>query len=130
MRSRRLSVWVLAAALSLAVGSAAVLVAQTKRDLSVVGKKYTYVVSDASGPEIRVKKGDVVSITFTAEDIPHSFSIADYRIDKRAEPGKPVTFQFRADSTGTFDIRCTLSIDPRCLREMKGKLIVTDGGDR
>ena len=126
MRSRRSSAWMLAAALSLSVCWAAVLVAQTKRDISVVGKKYTYVVSDADGPDIRVKLNDVVSITFSAEDIPHSFVIADhYRIDRRAEPGRPVTFQFRADKAGTFEIRCTLTIDQRCLREMKGRLIVT-----
>lgn len=127
MLSRRAPAWILASGLMLGVVSAAVLVAQTKRDISVTGRKYTYVVSDASGPEIRVKLNDMVSITFTAEDIAHSFTIADdhYRIDRRAEPGKPVTFQFRADLEGTFDIKCTLTIDPRCPREMKGKLIVS-----
>ena len=127
MSPRRAPGWILAAGLLMIVVSAAALVAQTKRDIAVIGRKYTYVVSDATGPEIRVKLNDMVAVTFTAEDIPHSFAIADdhYRIDRRAEPGKPATFQFRADKAGTFEIRCTLTVDPRCLREMKGKLIVT-----
>jgi heme/copper-type cytochrome/quinol oxidase subunit 2 len=67
-----------------------------------------------------------VIVVFTAEDIAHSFTISDdhYRIDRRAEPGKPATFRFRADKPGTFEIRCTLTIDDRCLREMRAKFIV------
>ena len=92
----------------------------------MTGKRYTYVVSGANGPEIRVQQDDLVTITFAAEDIPHSFTVSDdhYRIDRRAEPGKPVTFRFRADKVGEFEIRCTLTIDQRCLREMRGRLIV------
>lgn len=130
MWSRRAPVWIPAIGLMLSVVSAAVLVAQTRRDFSVTGRKYTYVVSDASGPEIRVRLNDLVSIEFSAEDIPHTFTISDdhYRIDRRAEPGKPAKFQFRADKAGEFEIHCTLTIDQRCLREMRGKLIVIATG--
>jgi heme/copper-type cytochrome/quinol oxidase subunit 2 len=126
MRSHRVAVWSLAAALFLVVVSAAALVAQTKREFSVTGRRYTYVVSDASKPEIRVRLNDMVVITFTAEDIPHSFTISDdhYRVDKRAKPGSPTVIQFRAVKDGSFDIRCTLTDDPRCVKEMRGKLIV------
>lgn len=132
MLSRRAPGWILSIALVLTVVSAAVLVAQTKRDLSVRARKYTYVVSDATGPQIRVQLGDLVSIEFSTEDIAHSFTIDDhYRIDRRADPGKPpVKITFRADKDGEFDIRCTLTIDPGCLREMKGKLIVTKPADK
>jgi heme/copper-type cytochrome/quinol oxidase subunit 2 len=118
---------ILAFGLSLAVASGALLIAQqNKREISVTAKKYTYVVTDANGPEIRVKKDDLVTITLTASDIPHSFTISDdhYRIDRRAEPGKTVTFSFRADKVGEFEIRCTLTVDERCARDMKGKLVV------
>jgi hypothetical protein len=47
-----------------------------------------------------------------------------YRIDRRADKGKPVTFRFLADKVGEFEIKCTLTIDPRCAKEMRGKLIV------
>lgn len=130
--SHRASVWTLVAALIAVVASAVVVVAQTKRDVSVTGRKYTYVVTDATGPEIRVRVDDIVTITFSAQDIPHSFTISDdhYRIDRRAEPGKPVTFRFRADKAGEFEIRCTLAIDERCAKEMRGRLIVSPPGDQ
>lgn len=128
MRVRRAPVWMLAAALLGAVLFGANLVAQAKRDFTVTGRKYTYSVSDSTAPEIRVHKNDMVTITFSVSDIAHSFTIADdhYRIDRRAEPGKPATFRFLAGTVGEFEIRCTLTVDERCPREMRGKLIVTD----
>ena len=74
---------------------------------------------------IEVSVGDIVKITLVAEDIPHSFTIDDYRISKRAAPGKPVTFEFHAAHAGTFDFYCDLTIDDGC-RKMKGQLIVAD----
>jgi len=131
--TRRFAAWFLAFGLLAGAASGAILVAQTpnQREISVTAKKYTYVVTDASGPEIRVKKNDLVKIVLTASDIPHSFTISDdnYRIDRRAEPGKPVTFQFRADKVGEFEIKCILTVDDRCAREMKGKLVVVDSKD-
>ena len=117
---------VVALGLLLAVCSSALVIAQNNRTISVTAKKYTYAVSDASGPEIRVKQNDVVEITLTAADIAHSFTISDdhYRIDRRVEPGKPVKWTLRADKAGEFEIKCTLTIDERCAREMRGKLIV------
>lgn len=128
MQFHRAPVWILSVALLVAVSWSALVVAQTKREISVTGRRYTYAVSDATGPEIRVHKGDPVTITFSVDDIPHSFTISDdhYRIDRRAEKGKPVTFRFLADKAGEFEIRCTLTIDERCAREMRGKLIVID----
>ena len=69
-----------------------------------------------------------MNVVFTVSDIAHSFTISDdhYRIDHRAEPGKPTAFRFRADKAGVFEIRCTLTIDDRCQREMRGKLIVVE----
>jgi heme/copper-type cytochrome/quinol oxidase subunit 2 len=109
-----------------AVVGGATLVAQAKRDVAVTAQKYSYTVSDTGTPEIRVRVDDLVTVTFTATDIPHSFTVSDhYRIDRRAEPGRPATFRFRADKAGEFEIRCTLTIDDRCLREMRGKIVVT-----
>jgi len=110
---------------ALAVGGIAV-AAQAKRDFSVSAYKYGYHISGSNRAEIHVHAGDLVRIRFAAEDVPHSFTIDDdhYRISRRAEPGKPVTFEFRADKAGTFDIYCNLSDDPRCRRETRGTLIV------
>lgn len=122
------SAWLALTVLSAVVVAGAVVTAQNKRDVSVTGRKYTYVASDSNDEVIRVRKDDLVTITFSAADIAHSFTISDdeYRIDRRAEPGKPVTFRFRASKAGEFEIRCTLAIDARCQKEMRGRLVVTD----
>jgi heme/copper-type cytochrome/quinol oxidase subunit 2 len=115
----------IALALSAVVTSGVLLVAQNRRDFEVVAKNYTFRVSGASGPEIHVTQNDLVHITFSSEDIPHSFTIEDapYRIMRKAEPGKPVTFDFRADQPGRFAFFCNLTIDPKC-KDMRGTLVV------
>jgi len=117
----------LVAALVTLVVTGATAVEQSKREVTVVGRKYTYDVVDSDGPVIRVHLDDLVTVNFSVSDVAHSFTISDdhYRIDNRAEPGKPVTLSFRASTVGEFEIRCTLSADPRCAKEMRGKLIVT-----
>lgn len=72
---------------------------------------------------IEVNQDDLVKIELRAEDIAHSLTIDEYRIAKRAGPGHPVTFEFRADRAGTFPYYCNLKIDDGC-RQMRGTLIV------
>jgi len=90
------------------------------RSFHVVARKYSY-----SEPRIEVRQNDLVKITFEAADIAHSFTIDEpYRIAKRAAPGHPVVFEFRADKIGTFEFYCSLKTDDGC-RKMKGQLVVT-----
>ena len=105
-----------------------VLAGQDRREFQVVARKYAYRVSGTSAPEIRVSQNDLVHVTFSTEDIPHSFTVEDtanshYRIMRRAEPGKPVSFDFRADSPGSFRFYCSLTLDDGC-KKMQGTLIV------
>jgi len=93
---------------------------QVRHEVVVNASRFEFAPS-----RIEVSVGDIVKITLVAEDIPHSFTIDDYRISKRAAPGKPVTFEFHAARPGTFDFYCDLTIDDRC-RKMKGQLIVAD----
>lgn len=126
-RSTRAAALVLLGSLVLAVLGAATVVAQNRKDFSVSARKYSYKVTVGSNevPDIRVQLDDMVTVIFSADDIAHSFTIGDhYRIDRRAEPGKPVTIRFKADKEGSFEIRCTLTIDDRCVRELKGRLVV------
>ena len=88
------------------------------REFTIVGRDHHYTPSS-----IEVQKDDLVKITFTAEDMPHSFNNESYRIAKRAGAGQSVTFEFRADRAGTFEFYCNLKQDERC-RDMKGKLVV------
>ncbi len=88
-------------------------------EVTVVARKYSF-----SPARIEVQQDDIVKITLRTEDIPHSFTIdKPYRISKRAAPGQPVTFEFRADQAGEFTYYCELTTDQRC-SEMRGKLVV------
>jgi cytochrome c oxidase subunit II len=112
---------VAAAILAAAVCSGDLTLAQEqgRHDITVTAKRYAF-----SPPRIEVAANDVVKITFVAEDIPHTFTIDEYRISKRAAPGRPVTFEFRADKPGTFAFYCNLTSDEGC-RQMRGELVVT-----
>jgi heme/copper-type cytochrome/quinol oxidase subunit 2 len=90
----------------------------TTREFTVGGNQYAF-----SPSSISVNKNDLVKITFTASDMPHSFTIDDYRIAKRAGAGQTVTFEFRADKAGPFPFYCNLSQDAKC-KDMKGTLHV------
>lgn len=81
-------------------------------------QKYEFVPA-----RIEVQQNDLVKITIETEDIPHSFTIDDYRISKRVNPGQTVVFEFRADKPGTFPYYCSLTIDEGC-RNMRGELVV------
>jgi heme/copper-type cytochrome/quinol oxidase subunit 2 len=100
-------------------GDATVAQEQGRHEIVISAKRYAF-----SQPRIEVSANDVVKITLVAEDIPHSFTIDEYRISKRAAPGRPVTFEFRADKAGSFPFYCNLTIDDGC-RQMRGELVVT-----
>ncbi len=97
---------------------AAGLAAQSKREFAVHAKRFQFTPA-----RIEVSQDDMVKVTFTADDIPHSFTIDEYRIAKRAEPGQAVSFEFRADRPGTHAIYCNLTNDDGC-RRMHGELVV------
>ncbi len=92
--------------------------APTQRDFTVSARRYSF-----SPARIEVRQGDIVRITLQAEDIAHSFTVDEYRIAKRAAPGQPVTFEFRADQPGTFRVYCNLKQDEGC-KDMVGQLVV------
>ena len=119
---------IVAAVLAAIVTTAVVLVAQARKDFDVVARRYSFTVSGNDRAEIHVTQNDLVRINFSTEDIPHSFTIDDhddshYRIMRRAEAGKPVSFEFRADTPGRFRFYCSLTTDPKC-KGMQGTLIV------
>jgi len=100
---------------------------QAKREFTVTAHKYGYRISGTDQPVIRVNQGDPVHIEFSAEDIPHSFTMdrdSPYRIMRRAEPGKSVSIDFVADQPGSFTFYCNLPIDERCAKDTRGQLVV------
>ena len=88
------------------------------REFTVSGNHYRFAPAS-----LTVNRNDLVKVTFTAQDMPHSLTIDDYRIVKRAGAGQSVTFEFRADRSGTFPFYCNISSDEKC-RDMKGTLTV------
>jgi cytochrome c oxidase subunit II len=88
------------------------------REFTVSGNRYAF-----SPSTLTVNRNDLIKITFTAQDIAHSFTVEGYRIMKRAGAGQTVTFEFRADQSGTFPFYCNLSQDEKC-KDMKGTLTV------
>ena len=99
--------------------AAAAAAAQNTREFSVHARRFAFAPA-----RLQVAQDDVVKVTFTADDIAHSFTIDEYRIAKRAEAGQTVTFEFRADRPGTHRIYCNLSNDDGC-RRMHGELVVS-----
>ena len=89
-----------------------------QRTFTVSAHKYAF-----SPARIEVQQDDLVRISFSTRDIPHSFTVDNYRIAKRVEPGRSIVFEFRADQPGRFPIYCNLTADERC-KEMVGELIV------
>jgi len=89
-----------------------------ERSFTVSAHKYAF-----SPARLEVQQDDLVRVTFSTADIPHSFTVDKYRIAKRVEPGKPIVFEFRADQPGRFPIYCNLTTDDGC-RKMIGELIV------
>ena len=91
---------------------------ESTRAFTVSARKYAFVP-----PRLEVRQDDLVKITLTTDDIPHSFTIDGYRIAKRVNPGQTVVFEFRADEAGRFPVYCNLTIDEGC-KAMRGELIV------
>ncbi|MDQ3169280.1 MAG: cupredoxin domain-containing protein [Acidobacteriota bacterium] len=108
----------LTAGVLLCLAAAAVVTAQSKREFAVHANRFAFTPS-----RIDVAQDDMVKVTFTADDIAHSFTIDEYRIAKRADAGQTVTFEFRADRPGTHRIYCNLTNDDGC-RRMHGELVV------
>jgi heme/copper-type cytochrome/quinol oxidase subunit 2 len=89
-----------------------------ERRFTVSARKYAFTPG-----RLEVQQDDLVRVTLSTDDIPHSFTIDKYRIAKRVEAGKPIVFEFRADQAGRFPIYCNLAADDGC-RKMIGELVV------
>jgi len=83
-------------------------------------------VTDAGFEPARIdaRLNDIIAITLTAGDTPHGMSLDDYRVAKRVEPDKPLRFEFRADTTGTFRFYCSLTGADGRPHDEHGELVV------
>ena len=83
-------------------------------------------VTDAGFEPARIdaRLNDIIAITLTAGDTPHGMSLDDYRVAKRVEPDKPLRFEFRADTIGTFRFYCSLTGADGRPHDEHGELVV------
>lgn len=95
----------------------------TKQTTQVKEFKITAKQFQFNPATIEVNKGDKVRLIVTSIDVPHGFSISEYGINERLDPGKPKTIEFTADKQGTFTAFCSVLCGSGH-SGMKGKLIV------
>lgn len=88
------------------------------REFTVTGSSFKF-----DTPEIKVKKGDTVKITFKNTGGMHNFVIDEFNVKtKPAQSPSQETVTFVADKTGQFAYYC--SIGQHRANGMEGKLIV------
>jgi heme/copper-type cytochrome/quinol oxidase subunit 2 len=89
-----------------------------RREFDLTARDYQF-----SPDRIEVTQDDLVKLTVRSADVAYSLTIDQYRISKRIPAGGEVTFEFRADRTGTFRFYSNLTSDPRHAT-MRGDLVV------
>jgi plastocyanin len=88
------------------------------KEFHVVARRYAF-----SPSRLEVTRGDIVRISLTTDDIPHTLTLDAYRVSKRATPDRGVIIEFVADTPGTHPFYCNLTAEDGC-RKMKGELVV------
>lgn len=72
---------------------------------------------------IRVRRGDLVRLTFKAKDGTYGVKIPDLGVKGKATPDHPVQVEFAATSEGEYEMRCTRFWGVRHWSE-NGKIVV------
>ena len=80
---------------------------------------------DFTPSEITVKKGVPVALELTSSDRVHGFSLPDFKLTAKIEPGKVTRVEFTPDKTGEFTFSCNIFCGSGH-EDMAGSLIVTD----
>ena len=88
--------------------------------IKITAKKF-----DFTPNELTVKKGEPVALELTSSDRIHGFSLPDFNLTARIEPGKVTRVTFTPDRTGEFTFSCNIFCGSGH-EDMAGRLIVTD----
>lgn len=121
----RRRVWAAVAALLLAIGSAAMIVAarsseSDEQQVSMLAMKFDY-WPDA----VTVKKGKPVVLELSALDRIHGFAVPGLGLRTDITPGPPTILRFTPEKAGVYSLHC----DNFCgdgHEEMAGRIVVTD----
>ncbi|WP_085316101.1 cupredoxin domain-containing protein [Derxia lacustris] len=110
----------LAGLLALGGATGAAFAAAKPRVINVVAKKFDFVPS-----EIRVKKGEAITLKLTAPEVPMGINIADFGVRADIVPGKPTLLSFVTDKAGSFPFLCDVFCGSGH-EDMSGTLIVSE----
>ena len=94
--------------------------APAEKTFTVTGRNFAF-----SMDEIRVKKGDRVTINFSATEGFHDFILDAFNVrSERVQPGQTTSVTFVADKAGTFEYYC--SVGSHRALGMVGTLVVEE----
>jgi len=88
--------------------------------IRITAKKFDFTPS-----EISVRKGVPVALELTSSDRVHGFSLPDFRLTAKIEPGKVTRVVFTPDKAGEFTFSCNIFCGSGH-EDMAGRLVVTD----
>jgi len=57
---------------------------------------------------ITVNKGDTVKLKIKSVDVTHGFTINEFGVNEKLEPGKMIDVEFVAGKTGAFSFYCSI----------------------
>jgi plastocyanin len=88
------------------------------------GGNFKFYMDEVENPELRVKQGDTVRVTFNNEEGFHDFVIDEFTgaRTKQMQAGNSETIEFVADKAGSFEYYC--SVGKHREMGMFGKFIV------
>ena len=89
------------------------------RVIQVVARKFVFLPG-----EIHLKKGEPVTLEFTAPEVVMGFNAPDFKVRCDIIPGTPARVTFTPDKTGTFTFLCDIFCGDGH-EGMHGTLIVT-----
>ena len=76
----------------------------TERYFEIDASSFAY-----SPAVLKVNPGDDVTIKLTSTDVVHGLHVDGYDINVIADPGQSATLTFKADRSGTFRLRCSVT---------------------
>src|SRR5258708_6906579 len=88
--------------------------------IRITAKKFDFTPSEGT-----VKKGVPVALELTSSDRVHGFSLPDFKLTAKIEPGKVTRVVFTPDKTGEFTFSCNIFCGSGH-EDMAGRLVVTD----
>ena len=120
---RTLGFVLLGAGAGLLIGSAALRAASqdeapNRREFTITARDFRF-----TPDRMDVTQDDLVKVTIRSEDVAYSLTIDHYRVSRRVPAGGSTTFEFRADTPGTFAFYSNLTNDARHTK-MSGQLVV------